>query len=53
MTVLFWILISIMVLVFAISLITSADGKNIHRKEDLLRAVVVLAMIVVICKIWR
>ena len=53
MTALFWILISIMVLVFAVSLITSVDNKNINRKEDLLRAVVVLAMIVVICKIWR
>lgn len=53
MTVIFWILISVMLLVFAVSLITSADGKNINRKEDLLRAVVVLAMIVTICKIWR
>lgn len=53
MTFVYGLLMFFFILVFMYSMIRCIDSNNPQRKEDLFRAVIMVALIIVIKNIWR
>ena len=53
MSFVYGLMIVCFVLIFLYSLFRSIDDRSTTRVEDLLRAIIMVALIVIISKIWR